>query len=56
MSVVDVIVWLGDLNYRLAAEVELSRVYEAIAAGQLAGLADWDQLNIEREAGRVFQK
>lgn len=50
------IIWLGDLNYRLVAEMDMTRTLEMIEANQLADLADWDQLNRERDANRVFQK
>ncbi|KAI3669265.1 hypothetical protein L6452_40493 [Arctium lappa] len=48
----DRILWLGDLNYRMALSYEETRM--------LLGNNDWDallekdQLNMEREAGRVF--
>lgn len=52
----DVVLWMGDLNYRIVEGVELDAVYEHIengAEGHEALLA-LDQLNVERAAGRVF--
>jgi len=54
-TVLDVIIWLGDLNYRLVSEMDISKAYELIEANDLAELYQWDQLNIEREENRVFQ-
>lgn len=50
----DVVVWFGDLNYRL----ELSRdsLYSAIGSESWPLLMKADQLERERHAGRVFQQ
>lgn len=49
----DIIVWFGDLNYR----IELSRdtIFDAIARSDWTALSAADQLRREMAAGRVFQ-
>ncbi|XP_057422098.1 type I inositol polyphosphate 5-phosphatase 5 [Lotus japonicus] len=48
----DRIIWLGDLNYRMALSYEETRVL--LEDNDWDTLLEKDQLNIEREAGRVF--
>eukprot|EP00981_Chlorochromonas_danica_P009827 scaffold2831_cov249-Ochromonas_danica.AAC.28 len=48
------IFWFGDLNYRIATEVEDEDVFSAVQTGDWPGLRAKDQLNIERELGNVF--
>lgn len=50
----DVIIWCGDLNYRLELGPSLAEVYEMIDRNEVTYLLQIDQLNIERAAGRVF--
>ncbi|GAV80480.1 Exo_endo_phos domain-containing protein, partial [Cephalotus follicularis] len=46
------IIWLGDLNYRMALSYDETRVL--LEDNDWDSLLEKDQLNIEREAGRVF--
>ena len=50
----DVVLWLGDLNYRIAMEVPIETVFARMGSGDLAWLEAHDQLKIEHAAGRVF--
>lgn len=49
------IFWLGDLNYRIASELEDIEVFEIVQTGNWLSLRAKDQLNIERDKGNVFQ-
>ncbi|XP_057972612.1 type I inositol polyphosphate 5-phosphatase 5 [Malania oleifera] len=49
----DRIIWLGDLNYRMALSYEETRIL--LEDNDWDSLLEKDQLNIEREAGRVFR-
>mmetsp|Transcript_6235 Transcript_6235/g.9051 ORF Transcript_6235/g.9051 Transcript_6235/m.9051 type:complete len:807 (-) Transcript_6235:128-2548(-) len=53
----DIAFWMGDLNYRVGDEDEIStaKVLELSEANQFDELRRKDQLNIERAQGRVFQ-
>ncbi|XP_042495301.1 type I inositol polyphosphate 5-phosphatase 5-like [Macadamia integrifolia] len=48
----DRVIWLGDLNYRIALSYEETRIL--LEDNDWDTLLEKDQLNIEREAGRVF--
>ncbi|OAY72138.1 Type I inositol polyphosphate 5-phosphatase 8 [Ananas comosus] len=48
----DKIIWLGDLNYRLAASC--SDTHELLEKNDWQALLEKDQLRIEQKAGRVF--
>ncbi|XP_043722115.1 type I inositol polyphosphate 5-phosphatase 5-like [Telopea speciosissima] len=48
----DRVIWLGDLNYRMALSYEETRVL--LEENDWDALLEKDQLNMEREAGRVF--
>ncbi|GMY11321.1 type I inositol polyphosphate 5-phosphatase 5 [Fagus crenata] len=48
----DRVIWLGDLNYRVALSYEETRVF--LEDNDWDTLLGKDQLNLEREAGRVF--
>ncbi|XP_020236924.1 type I inositol polyphosphate 5-phosphatase 5 [Cajanus cajan] len=48
----DRIIWLGDLNYRVALTYEETRVL--LEDNDWDTLLEKDQLNLERDAGRVF--
>ncbi|KAK4583990.1 hypothetical protein RGQ29_021927 [Quercus rubra] len=48
----DRVIWLGDLNYRVALTYEETRVL--LENNDWDTLLEKDQLNLEREAGRVF--
>lgn len=51
----DVVFWVGDLNYRLDESVDTEECFGKIEAQDLDFLRRYDQLNMERAAGRVFQ-
>ncbi|KAJ8769700.1 hypothetical protein K2173_005303 [Erythroxylum novogranatense] len=48
----DRVIWLGDLNYRVALSYEETKVL--LEDNDWDTLLEKDQLNLEREAGRVF--
>lgn len=50
----DIVVWVGDLNYRIDESLMTEKVLELSERGGLDELRALDQLNIERAAGRVF--
>eukprot|EP01041_Mallomonas_annulata_P013002 gene13002-27439_t len=50
----DIILWLGDLNYRLEEGPSLTEIYEMIQSNDLNYLHKIDQLNAEKAAKRVF--
>lgn len=50
----DIVIWLGDLNYRIDESMATEKVLELSEKGQLDELRSLDQLNVERAAGRVF--
>ncbi|KAL6125453.1 hypothetical protein ACLB2K_073511 [Fragaria x ananassa] len=49
----DQVIWLGDLNYRIA--LSYSETRKLLVDNDWDTLLDKDQLKIEREAGRVFK-
>lgn len=51
----DLVFWLGDLNYRIEEAIPTETVMQWSNRDNLAELRANDQLNIERDAGRVFQ-
>lgn len=51
----DIVIWCGDLNYRIVEDVEMSSVYEMIDSNALHELALFDQLIQEKECGAVFE-
>lgn len=50
----DIVLWFGDLNYRIVTGMDTSIVYDMIESKRSIYLAPYDQLNQERENGRVF--
>ncbi|CAI9783230.1 unnamed protein product [Fraxinus pennsylvanica] len=48
----DKVIWLGDLNYRLASVCD--ETYELLKSKDWQALLEKDQLTIEQQAGRVF--
>ncbi|CAM9878821.1 unnamed protein product [Chrysoparadoxa australica] len=51
----DVVIWLGDLNYRIRERVEISAVMDMLNDDKIEYLRELDQLNIERGAGNAFE-
>lgn len=51
----DLILWMGDLNYRIVASLDMERVYHMIDREAYLNLSVYDQLNQEREKNTVFQ-
>lgn len=51
----DVVLWFGDLNYRIEASIAALEVLGHAVSGRLRFLAANDQLNGAREAGAVFE-
>jgi inositol polyphosphate 5-phosphatase INPP5B/F len=52
----DLVFWLGDLNYRIDESLSTETVLHHSEKCILDELRSLDQLNIERAAGRVFQR
>lgn len=50
----DIILWLGDLNYRIQDDLDMMTVYEMIDRDEIIPLAMFDQLNQERDIGNAF--
>lgn len=50
----DIVLWFGDLNYRIVTGMDIGIVYDMIESKRSIYLAPYDQLNQERENGRVF--
>ena len=51
----DLILWVGDLNYRIVEGIPTEDVFNKIDVNDLASLRDLDQLNLERVKGAVFE-
>jgi phosphatidylinositol-bisphosphatase len=49
------IFWLGDLNYRIASDLDELEIFDIVQSGNWVSLRTKDQLNMERDAGNVFQ-
>ena len=51
----DLVFWFGDLNYRVDESMGTEKVLELSEKGIIDELRNFDQLNIERKEGRVFE-
>jgi hypothetical protein len=51
----DIIIWLGDLNYRIVSTLETETVYSMIESNDCMTLLTYDQLNQEKEKNNIFQ-
>ncbi|GAV62682.1 Exo_endo_phos domain-containing protein [Cephalotus follicularis] len=51
----DKVIWLGDLNYRLASTSNCNDIHELLNKNDWQALLEKDQLRIEQKAGRVFK-
>ena len=51
----DIIIWLGDLNYRIDNSVPDEYVFQLIESDRIGELSELDQLNIEKDKGSVFE-
>ena len=51
----DVVLFLGDLNYRIIASVDDEEVFDLVRDGEIDRLAKLDQLNVARAKGDVFE-
>uniref|UniRef100_A0A3P9BJP6 phosphoinositide 5-phosphatase n=1 Tax=Maylandia zebra TaxID=106582 RepID=A0A3P9BJP6_9CICH len=49
----DVVIWLGDLNYRLFI-TDAAEVKQFIVQGDLKKLQEYDQLNVQRQTKKAF--
>jgi len=52
----DIVIWLGDLNYRIDESMPTETVLKHSEAKSLNALIPLDQLNLERGAGRSFRE
>lgn len=52
----DIILWLGDLNYRIEDSLTTSTVFKHIYSDDIITLSAYDQLSQEREKNVVFQE
>jgi phosphatidylinositol-bisphosphatase len=50
----DIILWMGDLNYRIDDSLLIEDIFKAIERNELEVLRPKDQLNIERAKNHVF--
>jgi hypothetical protein len=50
----DIVIWLGDLNYRIDESVDIDTVYDYIERNDCFTLSNWDQLSLEINKNRVF--
>ena len=53
MCLCSILIWVGDLNYRI--NLEGSEIHSFLEKSNLEAILESDQLNIERKAGRAFQ-
>lgn len=52
----DVVVWLGDFNYRIDSSISVEETHRRCDKKDIRFLLDHDQLNEERKQGRTFQE
>lgn len=52
----DIVFWIGDLNYRINESLSTEQVVQLAKSNDWSKLKKYDQLNLEREANRVFKK
>lgn len=50
----DIVIWFGDLNYRIDDTLTTEEVFKYIEEGNLEILRQRDQLNIQRRQGKAF--
>lgn len=50
----DIIIWIGDLNYRLSMDITIEEAYEMIDSNLFDSLSEYDQLLQEKELGLIF--
>lgn len=50
----DVVFWIGDLNYRLSSELEMSRVKELLEQQNYAALLEADQFRAQYALRKIF--
>lgn len=50
----NIVIFLGDLNYRISQELDIHQVYSMIDTGNMEELLTYDQLLQEKDKGNVF--
>lgn len=51
----DIVFWIGDFNYRIDVSLARQEILDMIMSDRLSDLRIFDQLNMERSLGRVFE-
>ena len=50
----DTVFWIGDLNYRLTSDLEMSTVKELLEEQDYASLLNYDQFKQQHAARKIF--